>query len=102
MSHAERAGLESRIARRFAALKKAGRAGLVPYLACGDPDPATFARLLGALPEAGADLIGVGMPFSDPMADGPAIQAASLRALKAGTTLGTCLAAIREFRHGND
>ncbi len=96
------AGLDGRIARRFAALKAAGRAGLVTYLACGDPDAPTFARLLAALPEAGADLIEVGMPFSDPMADGPAIQAASLRALNAGTTLGTCLAAVREFRRRDD
>jgi tryptophan synthase alpha chain len=96
------AGPEGRIARRFAALKTAGRAGLVTYLACGDPDAATFARLLAALPEAGADLIEVGMPFSDPMADGPAIQAASLRALKAGMTLRTCLATIREFRRGDE
>jgi tryptophan synthase alpha chain len=102
MSVREGAGSEGRIARRFAALKRAGRAGLVTYLACGDPDAATFARLLAALPEAGADLIEVGMPFSDPMADGPVIQAASLRALKAGTTLGTCLAAVREFRRGDD
>ena len=68
MSHAEGAGPHGRIARRFGALKKAGRAGLVTYLACGDPDPPNFARLLAALPEAGADLIEVGMPFSDPMA----------------------------------
>jgi tryptophan synthase alpha chain len=102
MSGREGAGPDGRIARRFAALKRAGRAGLVPYLACGDPDAPTFARLLAALPEAGADLIEVGMPFSDPMADGPAIQAASLRALKAGTTLGTCLAAVREFRRSDD
>jgi len=98
MSKAEGAGPEGRIAQRFAALKAAGRAGLVTYLACGDPDAATFARLLAGLPAAGADLIEVGMPFSDPMADGPAIQAASLRALKAGTTLATCLTAVRDFR----
>jgi tryptophan synthase alpha chain len=102
MSSREGAGPDGRIARRFAALKRAGRAGLVPYLAYGDPDGPTFARLLAALPEAGADLVEVGMPFSDPMADGPAIQAASLRALKAGTTLATCLAAVRAFRHGDD
>ena len=96
------AGPEGRITRRFAALKRAGRAGLVTYLACGDPDAPTFARLLAALPEAGADLVEVGMPFSDPMADGPAIQAASLRALKAGATLATCLAAVRQFRRSDD
>jgi tryptophan synthase alpha chain len=92
------AGPEGRIARRFAALRAAGRAGLVTYLTCGDPDAATFARLLAALPEAGADLIEVGMPFSDPMADGPAIQAAGLRALKAGMTLAGTLAIISDFR----
>jgi tryptophan synthase alpha chain len=92
------AGPEGRIARRFAALKAAGRAGLIPYLTCGDPDAETFARLLAALPEAGADLIEVGMPFSDPMADGPAIQAASQRALSAGMTLAKTLDILRAFR----
>jgi tryptophan synthase alpha chain len=90
-----------RIARRFAALQAAGRAGLVTYLTCGDPDPATFARLLAGLPEAGADLVEVGMPFSDPMADGPAIQAAGLRALKQGMTLGGTLDIVRGFRNGD-
>ncbi len=98
MSKPAGAGPEGRIARRFAALRAAGRAGLVTYLTCGDPDAATFARLLAALPEAGADLIEVGMPFSDPMADGPAIQAAGLRALKAGMTLAGTLAIISDFR----
>jgi tryptophan synthase alpha chain len=102
MSGREGAGPDGRIAHRFGALKRARRAGLVPYLACGDPDAPTFARLLAALPGAGADLIEVGMPFSDPMADGPAIQAASLRALKAGTTLRTCLAAVHAFRRSDD
>jgi len=88
----------TRIARRFAELAHEGRAGLVTYLACGDPDAETFARLLAGLPAAGADLIEVGMPFSDPMADGPAIQAASLRALKAGMTLKKTLAIVRAFR----
>jgi tryptophan synthase alpha chain len=92
------AGPEGRIARRFAALKAAGRAGLVPYLTCGDPDAETFARLLAELPEAGADLIEIGMPFSDPMADGPAIQAAGQRALKAGMTAAKTLAILRAFR----
>ena len=68
------------------------------YLTCGDPDAATFAALLAGLPGAGADLIEIGMPFSDPMADGPAIQAASLRALKAGMTLRGTLAIVRDFR----
>lgn len=98
MSGATGAGPEGRIARRFAALKAAGRAGLVPYLTCGDPDAATFARLLAALPAAGADLIEVGMPFSDPMADGPAIQAAGQRALKAGMTLRKTLDMVRRLR----
>jgi tryptophan synthase alpha chain len=89
---------EGRIAQRFAALRAAGRAGFIPYLTCGDPDAATFARLLAALPEAGADLIEIGMPFSDPMADGPAIQAAGLRALRAGMTLAATLAIVRDFR----
>jgi len=87
-----------RIARRFAALKAEGRAGLVTYLCCGDPDAKTFAEILAGLPKAGADLIEVGMPFSDPMADGPAIQAASLRALKAGMTLKQTLSIVKQFR----
>ena len=89
---------DTRITRRFAALRREGRAALVTYLACGDPDAATFATLLAGLPGAGADLIEVGMPFSDPMADGPAIQAASLRALKSGMTLAKTLAIVRAFR----
>jgi tryptophan synthase alpha chain len=88
----------SRIAARFAELKQAGRAGFVPYLTCGDPDAVTFATLLEKLPAAGADLIEIGMPFSDPMADGPSIQAAGLRALKAGMTLAGTLAIVRDFR----
>jgi tryptophan synthase alpha chain len=88
----------NRIAARFAELKQAGRAALVPYLTCGDPDAATFATLLAKLPGAGADLIEIGMPFSDPMADGPSIQAAGLRALKAGMTLAGTLAIVRGFR----
>jgi tryptophan synthase alpha chain len=98
VSKALGAGPHGRIAKRFAALAAAGRAGLVTYLTCGDPDSESFARLLAALPEAGADIIEVGMPFSDPMADGPAIQAAGLRALKAGMTLARTLGIIRAFR----
>jgi tryptophan synthase alpha chain len=79
-------------------LKRDGRAGLITYLTCGDPDAASFARILEGLPQAGADLIEVGVPFSDPMADGPAIQAAGLRALKAGMTLPKVLATVRGFR----
>jgi tryptophan synthase alpha chain len=88
----------SRIAERFAALKREQRAGLVTYLTCGDPDAASFARMLEGLPQAGADLIEIGVPFSDPMADGPAIQAAGLRALKAGMTVAKVLAIVRGFR----
>src|SRR6185437_15592712 len=92
------AGPQGRIARRFAALASAGRAGLVTYLTCGDPDAESFARILAQLPEAGADLIELGMPFSDPMADGPSIQAAGLRALKAGMTLQRTLGIVGDFR----
>jgi tryptophan synthase alpha chain len=92
----------NRIARRFEELKQAGRAGLITYLTCGDPDAESFARILAGLPEAGADLIEIGMPFSDPMADGPAIQAAGLRALKAGMTLKGVLAITRGFRATDD
>ena len=88
----------SRIAARFAQLRAEGRAGLVTYLTCGDPDRATFEKVLARLPKAGADLIEIGMPFSDPMADGPAIQAAGLRALKAGMTLAKTLDVLRRFR----
>jgi len=88
----------SRIQARFADLKAEGRAGLVTYLACGDPDRASFEKILSALPGAGADLIEIGMPFSDPMADGPAIQAASRRALKSGMTLAKTLEVLRRFR----
>ena len=91
-------GGEGRIARRFAALKAEGRAGLVTYLSCGDPDAETFAAILAGLPGSGADLIEVGVPFSDPMADGPAIQAAGLRALRAGMTLKKALGIVRQFR----
>jgi tryptophan synthase alpha chain len=88
----------SRVERRFAALKREGRGGLVTFVTAGDPDPESFFELLHGLPEAGADVIELGMPFSDPMADGPAIQAASLRALKAGMTLAKTLDMVRRFR----
>jgi len=87
-----------RIEERFAALKREGRAGLITYLTCGDPDAESFAQMLDGLPQAGADLIEIGVPFSDPMADGPAIQAAGLRALKAGMTLAKVLAIVYAFR----
>jgi tryptophan synthase alpha chain len=90
--------VSDRIARRFAALRAEGRAGLVTFVTAGDPDPATGARILAGLPAAGADVIELGMPFSDPMADGPAIQAGSQRALKAGQTMKRTLAMVRAFR----
>ncbi len=94
--------MTTRITRRFAALKAEERAGLVTFTMSGDPDGATALDILKALPAAGADLIELGMPFTDPMADGPAIQAAGLRALKSGTTLAGTLAAVRAFRRDDD
>jgi len=91
-----------RIDRRFAALRNEGRAGLVTFTMAGDPDYATSVAILKALPKAGADVIELGMPFTDPMADGPSIQAAGLRALKSGQTLKKTLAAVRDFRAGDD
>jgi tryptophan synthase alpha chain len=88
----------TRIDARFAALKREGRAGLVAFVMAGDPDPETSAAILKALPQAGADAIEVGMPFTDPMADGPAIQAAGLRALRAGQNLAKTLELVRNFR----
>ena len=88
----------TRIEQRFSALQKEGRAGLVTYVAAGDPDPDTSLRLLAGLPGAGADLIEIGMPFSDPMADGPIIQEAGQRALKRGMTLWRTLDLVRELR----
>jgi tryptophan synthase alpha chain len=89
---------ETRIDRRFAALKTEGRAALVCFVTAGDPDLETSKAILNGLPKAGADVIELGMPFSDPMADGPAIQASSLRALKAGHTRRKTLEMVREFR----
>jgi tryptophan synthase alpha chain len=91
-----------RIDRRFAALRKQGRAALVTFTMAGDPDYATSLAILKALPKAGADVIELGMPFTDPMADGPAIQAAGLRALHAGQNMKKTLAAVRDFRAGDD
>jgi tryptophan synthase alpha chain len=88
----------TRIDARFAELKKQGRSAFITFLMAGDPDPKTSLDILKALPKAGADIIEIGMPFTDPMADGPAIQAAGLRALKAGMTLRKTLELVRGFR----
>ena len=91
----------SRIPTRFADNAAAGRASLVTFVTAGDPDPVTSLALVKALPGAGADVIELGMPFSDPMADGPAIQWSSMRALKAGMSLKGTLDLVRQFRAGN-
>src|SRR6201991_793306 len=88
----------SRIDRRFAALKQAGRTGLIPFVTAGDPSPEHAVVLMHALVEAGADIIELGVPFSDPMADGPVIQHASERALSRGVGLSHILDWVREFR----
>jgi tryptophan synthase alpha chain len=90
--------MTTRIDKRFAALKDEGRAALVTFLMAGDPDYETSLAITKALPKSGADVIELGMPFTDPMADGPAIQAAGQRALKAGQNLKKTLALVREFR----
>jgi tryptophan synthase alpha chain len=90
--------MTTRIDRRFTDLAREGRAGLVTFLMAGDPDYDTSLALLSALPKAGADVLEIGMPFTDPMADGPAIQAAGLRALKGGQTLKKTLQLVRDFR----
>jgi tryptophan synthase alpha chain len=87
-----------RIANRFAALKEAGRGGLISFISAGDPNQGVFEEILLGLPAAGADLIELGMPFSDPMADGPAIQKAALRALNNGQTQAKTLEMVRRFR----
>lgn len=94
--------MTTRIDRRFSELKKQGRAALVTFTMAGDPDYETSLAIARALPKAGADVIELGMPFTDPMADGPAIQAAGLRALKAGQTMKKTLALVRAFRAGDD
>jgi tryptophan synthase alpha chain len=90
--------MTTRIDARFAELNKQGRSAFITFLMAGDPDPKTSLDILKALPKAGADIIEIGMPFTDPMADGPAIQAAGLRALKAGMTLRKTLDLVRGFR----
>lgn len=92
----------SRIATRFAALKAEGRGALITYLQGFDPDRATSLDILRGLPSAGADLLEIGMPFTDPMADGPSIQRAGLRALRAGGTVAGVLDLVRDFRAGDD
>ena len=93
---------DTRIDRRMAKLKAEGRPALVTYFMGGDPDYDTSLAIMRALPKAGSDVIELGMPFSDPMADGPAIQAAGLRALKSGQTLAKTLRMASEFREGDD
>ena len=94
--------MTTRIDRRFAELKKEGRAALVTFTMAGDPDYDASLSIAKALPAAGADVIELGMPFTDPMADGPAIQAAGVRALKAGQNMIRTLALVREFRQSDD
>lgn len=94
--------MTTRIEARFAALKQQGRAALVTFTMAGDPDYATSLAIAQALPNAGADVIELGMPFTDPMADGPAIQAAGLRALRSGQNMKRTLQVVREFRKADD
>ena len=94
--------MTTRIDTRFAELAKQGRSAFVTYVMAGDPDPATSLDIVKALPKAGADVIELGIPFTDPMADGPSIQAAGLRALKAGMTLKKTLDVVRDFRKDDD
>ena len=91
-------GVETRLTRKFAQLASDSRGGLITFLTAGDPTPSISRDLLSRLPASGADIIELGMPFSDPMADGPAIQAASQRALKSGATLKGTLSMVRDFR----
>jgi len=92
----------SRIAQKFRTLRAEGRGALIPFLEAYDPDPATSLAILHGMPAAGADLIEIGMPFTDPMADGPTIQLAGRRGLAAGATLGNTLAMVRDFRERDD
>lgn len=94
--------MSTRIDRRFAELRKEGRAALVTFTMAGDPDARTSLAITKALPKAGADVIELGMPFTDPMADGPAIQASGQRALRAGQTLEKTFGLVRDFRKGDD
>ncbi|MBN8966193.1 MAG: tryptophan synthase subunit alpha, partial [Rhizobiales bacterium] len=94
--------MTTRIDRRFAELQRDGRAALVTFTMAGDPDTKTSLDIIKALPKAGADIIELGMPFTDPMADGPAIQASGRRALEAGQTMKKTLAMVRAFRKDDD
>ena len=94
--------MTTRIDARFAQLKREGRSAFVTFVMAGDPDPETSLAIVKALPQAGSDIIEIGMPFTDPMADGPSIQAAGLRALKAGMTLTKTLAMVGSFRRNDD
>ncbi len=94
--------MATRIETRFARLREEGRPGLVTFVTAGDPDFETSLKILTGLPEAGADVIELGMPFTDPMADGPAIQLASQRALRAGQTMAKTLDMVRRFRERDD
>ncbi|WP_353216997.1 tryptophan synthase subunit alpha [Sandarakinorhabdus sp.] len=91
-----------RLSTRFAHCSAEGRAALVTFVTAGDPDLAISAQILAALPPAGADVIEIGMPFTDPMADGPAIQRGNLRSLGSGTTLRNLIALVRDFRTADD
>lgn len=94
--------MTTRIDTRFAELKAEGRSAFVTFVMAGDPDPVTSLEIVKALPKAGADIIELGMPFTDPMADGPSIQAAGLRALNVGMTLRKTLQLVRDFRKTDD
>ncbi|MEQ9639943.1 MAG: tryptophan synthase subunit alpha [Alphaproteobacteria bacterium] len=94
--------MTDRMDRRFAKLREEGRAGLVAFVTAGDPNPEMATKILAGLPAAGADVIELGMPFTDPMADGPSVQVASLRALAAGMTLKKTLAMVAAFREQDD
>ena len=93
---------QTRLDRKFAALQSEGRKAFIAFVTAGDPDPETSYAILSGLPAAGADIIELGMPFTDPMADGPSIQAASQRALRAGQTLEKTLAMVAQFRVEDD
>jgi len=93
--------MSTRLDKRFQALKAEGRAAFITFITAGDPDPETTLEILRGLPEAGADIIELGMPFTDPMADGPSIQASSQRALKSGMSMARTLELVRNFRAGD-